>query len=103
MSVMFPENKTFKMKFISMSSPENDLQVTIRMPSSLKNEIDAFVLDKDITSMEFIRRAVREKLAREHDLPIDAVSLTPDKFKRLLIHAIQTDAEVQAELRALKQ
>ena len=45
-----------------MSKPENDLQVTIRMPSSLKQQVDDFVAERDITSMEFIRRAIREKL-----------------------------------------
>ena len=87
-----------------MSKPENDLQLTIRMPSSLKNEIDEFVADKGVTSLEYIRLAVKEKLTRDkHILNEGRGNITEEDFKRLLIHAIQTDAEVQAELRALKQ
>lgn len=87
-----------------MSKPENDLQLTIRMPSSLKNEIDEFVADKGVTSLEYIRLAVKEKLTRDKQtLNEGHGNISEEDFKRLLIHAIQTDAEVQAELRALKQ
>ena len=87
-----------------MSKPENDLQLTIRMPSSLKNEIDEFVADKGVTSLEYIRLAVKEKLPRDKQILNEGHgNISEEDFKRLLIHAIQTDAEVQAELRALKQ
>lgn len=87
-----------------MSKPENDLQLTIRMPSSLKNEIDEFVADKGVTSLEYIRLAVKEKLTRDKQILNEGHgNISEEDFKRLLIHAIQTDAEVQAELRALKQ
>ena len=87
-----------------MSKPENDLQLTIRMPSSLKNEIDEFVADKGVTSLEYIRLAVKEKLIRDKQILNEGHgNITEEDFKRLLLHAIQTDAEIQAELRALKQ
>lgn len=86
-----------------MVTPENDLQISIRMPTSLKQEIDTVAEVTGITSMEFIRRAVREKLSREKKAQDNSLVLSEEDFKRLLIHAIQTDAEVQAELRALKQ
>ena len=86
-----------------MVTPENDLQISIRMPTSLKQEIDSVAEVTGITSMEFIRRAVREKLSREKKAQDNSLALSEEDFKRLLIHAIQTDAEVQAELRALKQ
>ena len=86
-----------------MSKPENDLQVTIRMPSSLKQRVDEFVAEKDITSMEFIRRAIREKLSNEQDTKKENPSITAEEFRTLLLDAIKNDAEVQDELRSILQ
>lgn len=89
-----------------MSKPENDLQVTIRMPSSLKKDVDEFVEGTDITAMEFIRRAIKEKLERDETAPAEKElphTCTKTEFKTLLLTAIQTDAEIQNELRAVMQ
>ncbi|HJJ54568.1 MAG TPA: ribbon-helix-helix domain-containing protein [Methanocorpusculum sp.] len=86
-----------------MSKPENDLQLTIRMPSTLKKEIDTFVADKGMTSLEFIRLAIKEKLTRETDiLSAERNYITEEDFKRILLHIIRTDPDTQAEIRALK-
>ncbi len=77
-----------------MSKPENDLQVTIRMPSLLKNEIDEFVSGTGITSMEFIRRAIKEKLERDQTTICPAET----KFKTQLLSAIKNDEEIRTEL-----
>ncbi len=86
-----------------MSKPENDLQVTIRMPSSLKQQIDDFVAERDITSMEFIRRAIREKLSSEQDAAKETSYITAEEFRTLLLETIKTDTEVQNELRLILQ
>lgn len=44
-------------------SPENDLQVTIRMPTELKKAADAEAERLEISTMEWIRRAMKEKLS----------------------------------------
>lgn len=86
-----------------MSKPENDLQVTIRMPSSLKQQIDDFVAERDITSMEFIRRAIREKLSSEQDAAKETSYITAEEFRTLLLDTIRNDTEVQNELRLILQ
>ena len=86
-----------------MSKPENDLQVTIRMPSSLKQQVDDFVAERDITSMEFIRRAIREKLSSEQSTEKESPCITTEEFRTLLLHTIKNDAEVQNERRAILQ
>ena len=86
-----------------MSKPENDLQVTIRMPSSLKQQVDDFVAVRDITSMEFIRRAIREKLSSEQSTEKESPCITAEEFRTLLLNTIKNDAEVQNELRAILQ
>ena len=86
-----------------MSKPENDLQVTIRMPSSLKQQVDDFVAERDITSMEFIRRAIREKLNNEQSTEKESPCITTEEFRTLLLNTIKNDAEVQNELRAILQ
>ena len=86
-----------------MSKPENDLQVTIRMPSSLKQQVDDFVAERDITSMEFIRRAIREKLNNEQEAKKESPCITTEEFRTLLLNTIKNDAEVQNELRAILQ
>lgn len=87
-----------------MSKPENDLQITIRMPSALKRQIDKFVEDKDISSMGFIRRAITEKLERESNTIQDSEIkyMNKDIFKKYLIDAIQNDADVQNLLKNIK-
>ena len=84
-----------------MSKPENDLQVTIRMPSSLKQQVDDFVAERDITSMEFIRRAIREKLSSEQEAEKETPCITAEDFRTLLLDTIRNDTEVQNELRSL--
>ena len=84
-----------------MSKPENDLQVTIRMPSSLKQQVDEFVAERDITSMEFIRRAIREKLSNEQEAEKENPCITAEEFRTLLLDTIRNDTEVQSELRSL--
>ena len=84
-----------------MSKPENDLQVTIRMPSSLKQQVDDFVAERDITSMEFIRRAIREKLSSEQEAEKETPCITSEEFRTLLLDTIRNDTEVQNELRSL--
>ena len=86
-----------------MSKPENDLQVTIQMPSSLKQQVDDFVAERDITSMEFIRRAIREKLSSEQSTEKESPCITAEEFRTLLLNTIKNDAEVQNELRAILQ
>ena len=86
-----------------MSKPENDLQVTIRMPSSLKQQVDDFVAERDITSMEFIRRAIREKLSSEQEAEKETPCITAEEFRTFLLNTIKNDAEVQNELRAILQ
>lgn len=86
-----------------MSKPENDLQVTIRMPSSLKQQVDDFVAERDITSMEFIRRAIREKLSSEQSTEKESPCINTEEFRTLLLNTIKNDAEVQNELRAILQ
>ena len=86
-----------------MSKPENDLQVTIRMPSSLKQQVDDFVAERDITSMEFIRRAIREKLSSEQEAEKETPCITTEEFRTFLLNTIKNDAEVQNELRAILQ
>ena len=86
-----------------MSKPENDLQVTLRMPSSLKPQVDEFVAERDITSMEFIRRAIREKLSNEQDAAKEIPYITSEEFRTLLLDTIKNDAEVQNELRLIFQ
>ena len=86
-----------------MSKPENDLQVTIRMPSSLKQQVDEFVAERDITSMEFIRRAIREKLSNEQDAAKEIPYITSEEFRTLLLDTIKNDADVQNELRLIFQ
>ena len=101
MSETFPGSKNFKKKHICMSKPENDLQVTIRMPSSLKQQVDDFVAERDITSMEFIRRAIREKLSSEQEAEKEKACITEEEFRTLLLDTIRNDTEVQNELRSL--
>ena len=84
-----------------MSKPENDLQVTIRMPSSLKQQVDDFVAERDITSMEFIRRAIREKLNNEQEAEKEITCITTEEFRTLLLDTIKNDTEIQNELRSL--
>ena len=84
-----------------MSKPENDLQVTIRMPSSLKQQVDDFVAQRDITSMEFIRRAIREKLSSEQSAEKETPCITAEEFRTFLLDTIRNDTEVQNELRSL--
>ena len=84
-----------------MSKPENDLQVTIRMPSSLKQQVDDFVAERDITSMEFIRRAIREKLRSEQEVEKETPCITAEEFRTFLLDTIRNDTEVQNELRSL--
>ena len=84
-----------------MSKPENDLQVTIRMPSSLKQQVDDFVAERDITSMEFIRRAIREKLSSEQEAEKEITCITAEEFRTLLLNTIKNDTEIQNELRSL--
>ena len=84
-----------------MSKPENDLQVTIRMPSSLKQQVDDFVAERDITSMEFIRRAIREKLSSEQETAKEKSYITAEEFRTLLLNTIKNDVEIKNELRAL--
>ena len=84
-----------------MSKPENDLQVTIRMPSYLKQQVDDFVAERDITSMEFIRRAIREKLSSEQEAEKESPCITAEEFHTLLLNTIKNDTEIQDELRSL--
>ena len=84
-----------------MSKPENDLQVTIRMPSSLKQQVDDFVAERDITSMEFIRRAIREKLSSEQEAEKETPCITAEELRTFLLDTIRNDTEVQNELRSL--
>ena len=79
------------------------MQVTIRMPSSLKQQVDDFVAERDITSMEFIRRAIREKLNNEQSTEKESPCITTEEFRTLLLNTIKNDAEVQNELRAILQ
>lgn len=88
-----------------MSKPENDLQITIRMPSTLKKRVDDYSKNNGITSMEFIRRAVLEKLQREQ-ITLDETNteyITKEHFKDYLIETLQTDKELQKQLRTLFQ
>ena len=79
------------------------MQVTIRMPSSLKQQVDEFVAERDITSMEFIRRAIREKLSNEQDSEKENPGITAKEFRTLLLDTIRNDVEVQDELRSILQ
>lgn len=86
-----------------MSKPENDLQVTIRMPSSLKKSVDDFVENTDITSMEFIRRAISEKLERENNnYNSETKYMNKNLFKEYLLEAITYDEEIQNAVKDLK-
>lgn len=53
--------------------PENDLQVTIRMPTKLKQAADSDAQRLQISTMEWIRRAMKEKLAQS--TPSDETSV----------------------------
>lgn len=80
------------------------MQVTIRMPSSLKKSIDDFTENADITSMEFIRRAITEKLIRETNSSNKTKIEYMDKdiFKKYLLEAIKCDEEIRREIKLIE-
>ena len=86
-----------------MTRPENDLQITIRMPSKLKTRVDTYTEGIGITSMEFIRRAIIEKLERDAQsgYETEPVYMTKDVFRTYLLETIKNDTELQKELRLI--
>ncbi|HJJ42522.1 MAG TPA: hypothetical protein O0W90_04325 [Methanocorpusculum sp.] len=50
-----------------MKKELKEAQTTVKMPPSLKKEIDSAAEILGISSMEYIRRACREKIDRESD------------------------------------
>ena len=58
-------------------------QTTVRMSESMKKEIDSAAENLGISSMEFIRRACREKLDRDFE-----TAKVPDNIKNAVMEVL---------------
>ena len=58
-------------------------QTTVRMSESMKKEIDSVAENLGISSMEFIRRACREKLDRDFE-----TAKVPDNIKNAVMEVL---------------
>ena len=82
---MFIDVKKYIMMFIdvipmAIKKEKKDFQTTVKMPQSLKNDAERSANALGISLMEYIRRAVQEKLDRESGTVRDIVTVTDEEL-----------------------
>ncbi|MBN2734757.1 MAG: hypothetical protein JXQ82_07875 [Methanomicrobiaceae archaeon] len=65
---------------MAIKKEKKDFQTTVKMPQSLKNDAERSANELGISLMEYIRRAVQEKLDRESGAVRDIVTVTDEEL-----------------------